>query len=529
MGFVANMNEKFSSSRVGQYFKVKERGSSLTTEIVAGLTTFATLCYVLPVNSDILAATGGPCPGEFPAGTDYFADEDYLLCVQDVKKSLLTATAASSAISCFLMGMFANMPIQLAPAMGMNAYFAFTVVGVNGGSTVSYETALTAVFIEGWIFLALSITGLRQIMAVCFPHCIKEAITPGIGLFLTHIGLQTSEGIGLVVGDSATLVHLGGCPPDKRIYPIEFSSWYMCNGNVMTSARTWIGAIAFLCMALLLTKRIRTGMLLVIIVVSVMSWFRDTDFTQFPNDFLGDEKFDYFKKVRATSAAARILLMRLRMSSLVTFLYTDLLDATGTMQAVARQSGLTAPDGSYPGQKAAFCSDATGIIVGSMMGISPITAFAESSAGIEAGGRTGLVAIVGAMCFIIALFFAPILSNIPPWATGPALLITGALMMQAVTAIDWKDKKQAIPAFATIALMPLTYSIAYGIIGGLITAFFIYTGHYLWELAAGRMTIQEIITEIKTVPGQEDTTDDVAMQKSIEPAPVAGNGNGALA
>ncbi|KAJ6843034.1 uncharacterized protein M6B38_299815 [Iris pallida] len=249
----------------------------------------------------------------------------------------------------------------------------------------------------------------------------------------------------------------------------------MCLHGRMESPTFWLAVVGFVLIAYCLAKNVKGAMIYGIVFVTAVSWFRHTSVTAFPDTPSGDASFDYFKKVvdvhRISSTAGALSFSEIGKGffweALVTFLYVDILDTTGTLYSMARFAGFVDDNGDFEGQYFAFTSDATAIIVGSLLGTSPVTAFIESSAGIREGGRTGLTALTVAAYFMLAFFFTPLLAAIPAWAVGPPLVLVGVLMMRSVTEIDWNDMRQAIPAFMTLILMPLTYSIAYGLIGGI--------------------------------------------------------------
>ncbi|RYQ84709.1 hypothetical protein Ahy_B10g104169 isoform B [Arachis hypogaea] len=413
---LSGINAYVANSRIGKRFKLSERNTTFTTELRAGTATFLTMAYILAVNASILTDSGGTCsvsdcvplcsdpsiplsnctgPSLSIKKPDVSCKFDpvnpgYAACLEKTRKDLIVATVASSLIGCVIMGAFANLPLGLAPGMGTNAYFAYTVVGFHGSGNVSYQSALAAVFIEGLIFLLLSAIGLRAKLAKLVPKPVRISSSAGIGLFLAFIGLQNNQGIGLYF---------------KKVVDIH-------------SIKSTAGALSF--------KGINTGHF----------W-----------------------------------------EALVTFLYVDILDTTGTLYSMARFAGFVDANGNFQGQYFAFMSDATSIVVGSLLGTSPVTAFIESSTGIREGGRTGITALTVAGYFFLAFFFTPLLASIPAWAVGPPLILVGVLMMRSVVEIDWDDMRQAIPAFVTLLLMPLTYSIAYGLIGGIGT----YVVLNLWD------------------------------------------------
>ncbi|KAA8539504.1 hypothetical protein F0562_026196 [Nyssa sinensis] len=500
-----------SSSRVGKRFKLAERNTTFTTELRAGTATFLTMAYILAVNASILTDSGGTCSvsdcvplcsdSSIPVSNCSGAtlrliqpddsckfdpvNPGYSTCLDKIRKDLIVATIASSLIGCAIMGTFANLPLALAPGMGTNAYFAYTVVGFHGSGNVSYKSALAAVFIEGLIFLLISAVGLRAKLAKLVPKPVRISSSAGIGLFLAFIGLQNNQGIGLIGYSSSTLVTLGACPRSSRasLAPViaaangtisllpggTISGDILCVRDRMESPTFWLGIVGFVIIAYCLVKNIKGAMIYGIIFVTAVSWFRNTSVTAFPDTDSGDSAFEYFKQVvdvhKIKSTAGALSFSSIGKGyfweALVTFLYVDILDTTGTLYSMARFAGFTDQNGDFEGQYFAFMSDASAIVVGSLLGTSPVTAFIESSTGIREGGRTGLTALTVAGYFLLAFFFTPLLASIPAWAVGPPLILVGVLMMRSVVEIEWDDMRQAIPAFVTLILMPLTYSIAY--------------------------------------------------------------------
>lgn len=480
---LTTLNEKVAASKVGAFFDLEGRKSTFTTEIKAGTATFLTMAYILAVNPRLLADSGASCVA--PDG-NIFAPE-YEECLEEVRRQYVTATAIGSFIGCLLMGFLANLPIALAPGMGMNAYFTYNVVGWRGTGSVAFEAALTAVLIEGAIFFVLAITGVRFAIAKAIPDPIKVATGPAIGAFLAHLGFQTAEGIGLVVGDIATAVTLGGCAPEFRTPLVAYddacanegicvvSDTYTCDvlGGKMLSATTWIGILGMMIMAVMIAYKKNAGIIVGILFVTVISWFRNTAVSFFPDDDAGDARFDYFTKVVSVEPL-NLLWVKYTGDlggvavALITFFFIDFLDTTGTMLAVTAPLGINDETGDFPKSRQAFAVDALATMVGSLFGLSPITSYIESAAGVEAGGRTGITALVCAFYFFISIFFAPILSSVPAWATGGALIIVGALMCRDLGKINWGNIDEALTAFVTIMIMPLTYSIAWGLVGGLL-------------------------------------------------------------
>ncbi|XVF24358.1 hypothetical protein REPUB_Repub13aG0121100 [Reevesia pubescens] len=528
--FLTRLNSAVANSRVGKRFKLTERNSTFTTELRAGTATFLTMAYILAVNASILADSGGPCSvsdcvplcsdpsvplSNCTGSTHRVIQPDvsckfdpvnpgYASCLEIVRKDLIVATVASSLIGCVIMGVFSNLPLALAPGMGTNAYFAYTVVGFHGSGNVPYKSALAAVFIEGLIFLFISAVGFRAKLAKLVPKPVRISSSAGIGLFLAFIGLQNNQGVGLIGYNPSTLVTLGGCPSSSRISvapviaAVNGTVSLMAGGTVsgdifclrdrMESPTLWLGIVGFVIIAYCLVKNIKGAMIYGIVFVTAVSWFRNTKVTVFPNTDAGNSAHEYFKKVvdihLIESTAGALSFSTIGKGyfweALVTFLYVDILDTTGTLYSMARFAGFTDQNGDFEGQYFAFMSDAMSIVVGSLLGTSPVTAFIESSTGIREGGRTGLTALTVAGYFFLAFFFTPLLASIPAWAVGPPLVLVGVLMMRAVVEIEWDDMRQAIPAFVTLILMPLTYSIAYGLIGGIGT----YIVLHIWDWGA---------------------------------------------
>ncbi|KAH8896819.1 putative nucleoside transporter [Thozetella sp. PMI_491] len=482
--WVHRTNEKIAVSAVGRYFRLdgsghpKERkGSYFFTEIRAGLATFFAMAYIIAVNASIVTDSGGTCVCNGGADDPICAvNTDYAVCQNGIKRDLITATAAISSLATFMMGLLANMPVGLAPGMGLNAYFTYTVVGFHGTGLVPYQTALTAIFVEGFIFFALALFGMRQWLARMIPRSIKLATSVGIGLFLTLIGLTYSEGIGLVVGATATPLELAGCVSGLR----DADTGACLDGDKMRNPALWVGIFCGgIFTSILMMYRVKGAIIFGIILVSIISWPRTTPLTYFPYNAVGDDSFDFFKKVVDFHKIENTLNVQNWSLgqyggqfglALITFLYVDILDCTGTLYAMAQHASLIDPvTQDFEGSTMAYMVDSLSISIGAILGTPPVTAFIESGAGISEGGKTGLTAMSAGICFFISIFFAPIFASIPPWATGCVLILVGVMMTKAVVEINWKYLGDAIPAFVTIALMPFTYSIADGLIGGICT------------------------------------------------------------
>lgn len=474
---------------------MEERNTNFTTEVAGATATFLTLAYILAVNPRILADSGGPCvPNDADGGI--FGDT-YVQCMEEIKREYITSTALCSMFGCLLMGLVANLPIALAPGMGMNAYFTYSAVGWRGTGSVSYEAAVTAVAIEGAIFFVLAVTGARFAIIKLVPEPVRLATPAGIGAFLAHLGLQTAEGIGVVVSDIATAVTLGACPLEKRVpivaltescfenpYTCVTSDAYTCDdlGGIMTSGPTWVGILGLIIMAILLGYKSKLAFIGGIGFVTVISWFRGTAITYFTEDPAGEARFEYFKQVvRVESLDMALAPFTSDLKgiglALFTFLYVDFLDTSGTLLGLANAMGMLDEEGDFPGSRRAFSCDAIATLFGSFFGMSPVTSYIESGAGVEAGSKTGLTAVICAFYFFISIFFAPILASIPPWASGGALVIVGSLMARSLVNVEWDKSSHALAAFLTVMIMPLTYSIAYGLIAG-IGIFYVIEGVY---------------------------------------------------
>jgi AGZA family xanthine/uracil permease-like MFS transporter len=391
-------------------FKLQENGTTVRTELLAGLTTFLTMVYIAFVNPSILAA----------AGMDHGA--------------VFVATCLAAALGSALMGIFANYPVALAPGMGLNAYFAYSIVQ---GLGMPWQTALAAVFASGVLFLLVSITPLRQWIIDSISKSQKLAIAVGIGFFLAVIGLH---GTGMITASEATLVTLG-----------DLKRW-----------EVGIAAVAFLLMAALDARRV-PGAILIGIAFAYIAGLA-----------LG---LVQFQGIASIPPSIIPVFLQMDIGSLfdagmvavvLTLFFVVLFDNTGTLMGIARAAGMMRPDGSVPGLKRALVVDSTATMAGAALGTSTTTSYIESAAGVNAGGRTGLVAVTVAALFLVTLFFAPLAASIPTFATAPALLFVGCLMMSAARDIDYDDATEYLPAAVTIIAMPLTFSIADGIAFGLI-------------------------------------------------------------
>ena len=417
------------------FFKLKEHGTDVKTEVIAGLTTFMTMAYILAVNPSILGATG------MDTG------------------AIFTATALASAIGSFCMALFANLPFVLSAGMGLNAYFAYTVVL---GMGYSWEVALTAVFVEGIIFIILSLTNVREAIFNAIPASLKVAVSVGIGLFITFIGLQNAH----IVVDGSTLVGL-----------------FSFNGSVKAGTfqsegiTVVLALIGLLITAFLVIKNVKGNILLGILITWVLGILCQLTGLYVPNAEAGFYSLIPSGIISAPASVAPTL-FKMDFSAIASlnfvvvvfaFLFVDIFDTLGTLIGCATKANMLDKEGKLPGIKGALMADAVGTTVGACLGNSTTTTFVESSSGIAEGGRTGLTSIVSGLLFILALFFSPVFLAIPSFATAPALIVVGFFMMQSVAKINWSDMLEAIPAFICIFAMPFMYSISEGISFGVIS------------------------------------------------------------
>ena len=384
---------------------------NIRKEIIAGITTFLTMAYILAVNPSILSA----------AGMDQGA--------------VFTTTIIASVVATLVMAIYAKLPFALAPGMGLNAFFAFTVVLTMG---YTWQFALTAVFLEGLIFMLLTLTGLRQKIVDAMPLVLRKAISPGIGLFIALIGLKSA---GIVVSNDATLVSLG----DLHTPGVLLA----CFGIIFS--------------AVLMVRNVTGALLIGIIVTTIIG---------IP---LG---ITTLNGVVDTPPSMAPILLKFEWSNILsldmvicvfTFLFIDMFDTIGTLIGVSSRAGMMDEQGNIPRLKQAFMADAIGTTVGAMLGTSTVTTYVESASGVNAGGRSGLTAFTTAICFLLALFLAPLFLAIPAQATAPALVLVGAIMMTGIHNIEFNDFSYAIPCFVCIAFMPFTYSISDGIMLAYIT------------------------------------------------------------
>lgn len=357
---IESLNVYIGRSTFGRIFRLGGCGhkdeilhTKFTTEVRAGLTSFFTMAYIIAVNATILADTGGNCVCNDATDPICLTNTEYLICKQDLNRNLITATAAVAGFSSFLFGFFTNMPVCLAPGMGLNAYFAYQIVGFHGTGLISYNLALTAVFAEGFIFIFLSLIGMRQWLVKIIPVSLKIAAACGIGLFLAEVGLSANAGIGAIAGSKSTPLDIAGCPDQ---YKDEFGS---CTSHKMTSPTMWLGIMGGgILTAYLMTYKVKSAMILAILLVSIISWPRGTSVTFFPYNEVGDNRFEFFKKVvdfHPINRTLNALDWDVNRApghfalALFTFLYVDIIDCTATLYSMARFSGVVdAETGDFP-------------------------------------------------------------------------------------------------------------------------------------------------------------------------------------
>ena len=420
-----------------KFFKLKENKTTVKTEILAGITTFMTMAYILAVNPNILSASGMD------------------------RGSVFTATALSAFIATCLMALLSNYPFVLAPGMGLNAYFTYTVVL---GMGYTWQQALAAVFAEGIIFILLSLTNVREAIFNSIPMNLKHAVSVGIGLFIAFIGLQNAK---IVVGNDSTLV---------SIFSFKSS---VAEGTFSSQGITVLLAlIGILVTAVLLAKDVKGSILWGILITWVLGIICQLTHLYVPNADIGYYSLlpDFSNGISVPSMAPTFMKMDFSIVFsldfvviMFAFLFVDMFDTLGTLIGVASKADMLDKDGKLPKIKGALLSDAVGTTVGAVCGTSTVTTFVESASGVAEGGRTGLTSIVAGILFALSLLLSPIFLAIPSFATAPALIVVGYLMLTSVTKIDFSDMTEAIPCFIAIIAMPFMYSISEGISMGVIS------------------------------------------------------------
>ena len=406
--------------RLERYFEFRELGTNWRTEILAGVTTFMTMAYIVFVNPSILRETGMPVT------------------------AVIAATCLSAAAGSILMGALARYPIALAPGMGLNAYFTYSVVK---GMGVPWETALGAVFLSGLAFLVLTLIGIRQLIVAAIPAELYASVACGIGLFIAFIGLRNA---GIIVPNQATLVSIGN----------------------FRDANTLLALFGLAATAALLAWGVRAGMLIGIVATATLGGVLGLEKWQWTSYTLADITGTAFHLDIAGALGLGVL------DVVFVFLFVDLFDNLGTLLAVGKKAGLFDETNRIPRLDRILFSDATATMVGAVAGTSTVVSYIESAAGVVAGGRSGVTAIVAGLLFVVALFVAPLVGAISSAATAPALIIVGSFMVSHVTEVDWDDMAVAIPSFLTLLMIPLTFSIANGLAFG-------FTAYTVLRVASG--------------------------------------------
>jgi len=424
---------------LNKFFKLQDNKTTVRTEILAGLTTFMTMAYILAVNPDILSA----------AGMD--------------KGAVFTATALASLIATLVMALYAKLPFALAPGMGLNAFFAFTVVLGMGHS---WQFALTAVFLEGLIFIALTAFNIREMIVNSIPNNMKHAISVGIGLFIAFIGLKNA---GIIVSSPATFVTLGDLT------------------NLTDNPGAPVALLALVITGVLLALKVKGALLIGILVGTAIGL--PVGVTQFPSslDLTPPSMSPIFMKFEWTEILTIDMLV-----VVFTFLFVDMFDTVGTLIGVSSKANMLDKEGRVPRVKQALMADAIGTTAGAMLGTSTVTTYVESAAGVSEGGRTGLTSLTVAILFLFALFLSPIFLMIPGAATAPALILVGAMMMTPIKNINFDDYTESIPVFLTIIIMPLTYSISEGILFGVLS-------YVILKLLTGKFKDISVVTAVLAV------------------------------
>lgn len=416
-----------------KFFKLKENNTTVRTEVIAGLTTFMTMAYILAVNPSILSA----------AGMDSTA--------------VLIATALASFVGCMAMALLANYPFGLAPGLGLNAYFAYTICGSMG---YSWQFALLAVFVEGAIFIVLSVTNVRESLFNAIPAVMKKSVGVGLGLFCAFIGLQNAH----IVVDGVTLVELVN-------FTENFNTLGIC---------ALLAIIGLFITIILHIKKVKGSMLLGILITWILGIICEVtgiytvdverefyslipNWSTFDLTAIGKTFGQCFNFEQISFEWVDFVVI------ICSFLFVDMFDTIGTLIGVSNKAGLLDEEGKLPRVKQALLADAIATSAGAVLGTSTTTTFVESSAGVSEGGKTGLSAVVTGLLFLVAIVFAPVFTAIPGFATAPALIFVGFMMIDAITEIDFKDLTEAIPAYLCIIFMPLTYSISEGISIGVIS------------------------------------------------------------
>ena len=398
-------------------FGLKARGTSVRTEVTAGITTFLTMAYIVAVNPGILGQAGMPMAG------------------------VAAATCLSAGVACILMGLVSNYPLAMAPGMGLNAYFTYTVVK---GMGVPWQTALGCVFISGVLFLILTLVGARRLIVGAIPRPLFAAVAAGVGLFIAFIGLKDA---GVVIADPGTTVALGDL--------------------AQPSALLFIAGLGLI--AALLAWKVKGSILIGILVITAAAWASGSVHMAPAAYSLQDLGSTAFRLDIPAALSLKSNLGLTLIEIVFVFLFVDVFDNIGTLAAVSKRAGLVAEDGTIPRLNRVLLADSAATMLGAAAGTSTVVSYIESASGVAAGGRTGLTSVVVGVLFLAAIAFAPLAAAIPAAATAPALVLVGAMMMAGLGEIDWEDPEIAVPAFLTVIAIPLTYSIANGLAFGIVS------------------------------------------------------------
>src|SRR5690554_8171095 len=424
-------------------FKLKEHKTNVRTEMVAGIITFLTMSYILVVNPNILSASGMD------------------------RSALFTATAMAAILGTLFMAFIPNLPIAQAPGMGLNSFFAFSVVL---GLGYSWQMALTAVFIQGIIFVILTFFNVRELIVKSIPNTIKYAIPVGIGLFITFLGLQNA---GIILRDENTMITLGA----------------------MSNPHVWVALLGLILTAVLYYKRVHGAFLIGIASATLFAVILGlVDLPQGSLVALPPDVSPVFLKFEWGNMFTFDMLV-----VVFTFLFVNLFDTIGTLLGVASKIGIADKNGSFPQIKKALFADALGTTFGAILGTSTVTSYVESASGVAVGGRTGLTALSTAIMFALALFLAPIFLMVPASATAPALILVGLFMITSVVKINFDDMSEALPAFLTMVMMPFAFSIAQGIIFGMLSFVFIKALSGKWKHISVTMWVIFVLFIVKMV------------------------------
>ena len=454
---------KQETGRIDRFFQVSQNHSSVRTEVLAGITTFITIAYILILNPQILA--------------DPYVIMGDAAMAGKIANGVFIGTCIGAFIGTLLCALYARVPFAQAPGMGLNAFFAYTVVL---GMGYTYGQALVVVFISGVFFIVITAIGLREAIIRSIPDAVKTAITPGIGLFITIIGLKNA---GIVISNPATLVSL-----------VDFSQWKIEEADLALMSSALVALAGLVIMGTLHARKIKGSILLGIVAATLIGI--PLGVTHISNlDMNIGMKFRDFAEVSFVkmdfaglfSGANMVETIFTVTMLVISFSLVNMFDSIGTLLGAAKQSGMIDENGEVIRMKQALMSDAISTATGAMVGTSTVTTVVESSAGIAAGGRTGLTSLVTALMFLGAILFAPIVSIVPAAATAPALIFVGILMLGNIRDVDFSDMSNALPAFCTIVFMPFTYSIANGVAFGLIT-------YCLMKLTTGRRQDVKVLT-----------------------------------